>query len=58
MVAAERNSVVEFDREEKRREEEEGDREGGEGEEKSDAAVVSLHPQWMKAVDQCLLLLG
>lgn len=58
MVAAERNSVVEFDREEKRREEEEGDREGGEGEEKSDVAVVSLHPQWTKAVVQCRLLLG
>ena len=56
VAAAEKNLVVEFDREERRREEAEGDREGGEGEEKSDAAVVSLHPRWMKAVDQCLLL--
>lgn len=41
--------MVEFDREEKRREEEEGDREGGEGEEKSDAAVVSLHPRLLES---------
>jgi hypothetical protein len=55
VAAAERNSVA-FARGERRREGEEGDREGGEGEETSVAAVASSHPRQMSVVDPCLIL--